>query len=287
MKTFFKQMEPFDYINYLLLLLFAVSTFYPFWNILVISVSTDEAYFADWYHIIPKSFTLDSYLYNFKEVQVLRSLMISIIITTVGTFTAVLLTSMAAYFLSKPYLRTRNFIFRLFIITMFFKGGVIPLYILVARLGLRNTIFALFLPTLLNMFFLIITKNYFAGIPPSLEESARIDGANDFVILFKIIIPTSKPIIATISLFYAVQFWNDWLNGLLYLTERKLYPLSLYLREIISSAITAEVAAVIDIQAPATIRAAAIIITVTPIILVYPFVQKHFVKGILLGATKE
>jgi putative aldouronate transport system permease protein len=137
------------------------------------------------------------------------------------------------------------------------------------------------------MFFLILTKNYFAGMPDSMEESAKIDGANAFIILFRIILPSAKPIIATISLFYAVQFWNDWFNGLLYLTDRKLYPLSLYLREVISAAITQEVAAVLDIQAPATIRASAIVITILPIILIYPFIQKHFVKGIMLGSTKE
>ncbi|UCF96268.1 MAG: carbohydrate ABC transporter permease [Spirochaetaceae bacterium] len=282
-----RKMQAFDYINYAFLILFALTTFYPFWNILVISVSTDKAFFSDWYHIIPKSFTLRSYLHNFQEVRVLRALSVSVFITVVGTVSTVTITSMAAFFLSKPYLRLRNLIFILFVITMFFNGGLIPLYIVVAKLKLRNTVFALFLPTLMNIFFLILTKNYFAGMPDSMEESAKIDGANAFTILFRIILPSAKPIIATISLFYAVQFWNDWFNGLLYLTDRKLYPLSLYLREVISAAITQEVAAVLNIQAPATIRASAIVITIFPIILVYPFIQKHFVKGILLGSTKE
>jgi putative aldouronate transport system permease protein len=282
-----RKIQVFDYFNYTFLILFALTTFYPFWNILVISLSTDQAYFADWYHIIPKSFTLRSYLHNFQEVRVLRALSVSVFITVVGTVSTVIITSMAAFFLSKPYLRLRSLIFILFVITMFFNGGLIPLYIVVAKLKLRNTVFALFLPTLMNMFFLILTKNYFAGMPDSMEESAKIDGANAFTILFRIILPSAKPIIATISLFYAVQFWNDWFNGLLYLTDRKLYPLSLYLREVISAAITQEVAAVLNIQAPATIRASAIVITIFPIILIYPFIQKHFVKGIMLGSTQE
>jgi putative aldouronate transport system permease protein len=282
-----RRMDLFDWVNTALLILFALTTLYPFWNILVVSFSTDQAYFADWYHVVPRSFSLRSYAHNFGEVQVVRSLLNSLFVTAAGTALAVLTTVMAAYFLSKSWLRLQRLFFRLFIFTMFFNGGLIPQYLLVTRLGLRNTLLALFLPSLLSTYFLIITKNYLAGIPESLEESARIDGANDLVILVRIVMPTAKPIVMTISLFYAVQFWNDWFNGLLYLTERRLYPLSLYLREMISNAITTDVAAVLSIQAPATIRAAAIVITVLPIVLVYPFIQKHFVKGILLGASKE
>jgi putative aldouronate transport system permease protein len=282
-----RRMDAFDYINHVLLILFALTTLYPFWNILVVSFATDKAYFADWYHVVPKSFSLRSYAHNFRQVQVVRSMGNSLAITAAGTTLAVLATLMAAYFLSKSYLRLQRLVFKLFIFTMFFNGGLIPQYLLVQKLGLRNTLVALFLPALLNTYFLIITKNYLAGIPESLEESARIDGANDFVILMRIVIPTAKPIVMTISLFYAVQFWNDWFLGLLYLTERRLYPLSLYLRETISNAITTDVAAVLSIQAPATIRAAAIVITVFPIVLVYPFIQKHFVKGIMLGSSKE
>ncbi len=282
-----RRMELFDWLNYALLILFALTTLYPFWNILVVSFSTDKAYFSDWYHVVPKSFSLRSYAHNFRTAQVVRSLSNSLIITAAGTTLAVLATVMAAYFLSKSYLRLQRLVFRLFIFTMFFNGGLIPQYLLVTRLGLRNTLLALFLPPLLSAYFLIITKNYLAGIPESLEESARIDGANDFVILLRIVMPTAKPIVMTISLFYAVQFWNDWFHGLLYLTERRLYPLSLYLRETISNAITTDVAAVLSIQAPATIRAAAIVITVFPIVMAYPSIQKHFVKGIMLGSTKE
>jgi len=282
-----RKIDAFDILNYLLLLIFAFTTLYPFWNILVISFSTDEAYFSDWYHIIPKSFTVDAYMRNFREARVIRALFVSVIVTVSGTALTVTLTSMAAFFLSKPYLRLRRPLFILFVITMFFNGGLIPLYVLMRQLGLRDTLPSLFLPTLMSMYFLILTKNYFADMPESLEESAKIDGANAFTILFRIILPSAKPIIFTITLFYAVQFWNDWFNALLYLTDRKLYPLSFYLREVISSAATQDVAAIVNLQAPATIQASAIIITVFPIVLVYPFIQKHFVKGIMLGSTKE
>ncbi len=282
-----RKFDAIDAAIYLVLFVFAFSTLYPFWNIFVISVSTDEEYFKDWYHIIPKSFTVDAYVHNLKEVRVVRAFFVSVAVTMLGTFGAVAVTSMAAYALSKSYLRLRKVLFLFFVITMFFSGGLIPTYVLVAKIGLRDRIPVLFLPTLMNMYFLILTKNYFSDMPGSLEESARIDGANDFVILFRIIIPSAKPIVYTITLFYAVQFWNDWFNALLYISRQRLYPLSFYLREIISAAVTQEVAAVTELRIPATIRASAIIITVLPIMLVYPFVQKHFVKGILLGSTKE
>lgn len=275
-----------DAVIYTVLLLLAFSTLYPFWNIFVISISTQEAYFRDWYHIIPRSFTLGAYIHNLQEARVVRALLMSFVVTGSGTILAVTVTSMAGYALSKPYLRLRAFLFVMFVVVMFFDGGLIPLYVLIAKSGLRDTIPVLFLPTLLNVFFLILAKNYFTEMPQSLEESARMDGANDFVILFRIIVPSAKPIIYTITLFYSVQFWNDWFNALLYITNHKLYPLAYYLREIVSSAVNQDVAAGAGSGLPATIRASAIVITIVPIVMFYPFVQKHFVKGIMLGATK-
>lgn len=275
-----------DAVIYTVLLLLAFSTLYPFWNIFVISISTQEAYFRDWYHIIPRSFTLGAYIHNLQEARVVRALLMSFVVTGSGTILAVTVTSMAGYALSKPYLRLRAFLFVMFVVVMFFDGGLIPLYVLIAKSGLRDTIPVLFLPTLLNVFFLILAKNYFTEMPQSLEESARMDGANDFVILFRIIVPSAKPIIYTITLFYSVQFWNDWFNALLYITNQKLYPLAYYLREIVSSAVNQDVAAGAGSGLPATIRASAIVITIVPIVMFYPFVQKHFVKGIMLGATK-
>lgn len=281
-----KRLTGFDVLNTLLLLLLALATLYPFWNVLVVSFSTDEAYFKDWYHVVPRSFSLQSYIYNFGNIRTVRALGVSVAIALAGTTVAMLVTSMAAFVLSKGYLRLRKPLFLMFITTMFFNGGLIPMYLVVDRLGMRNTLFALFLPTLLSTYYLILMKNYFSDMPESMEESARIDGANDFTILFRIIMPSAKPIIVTISLFYAVQFWNDWFNALIYLNRRELYPLSYYLRELISSDIVGDTIGVMQVQVPAMIRAAAIVITILPIMLVYPFIQKHFVKGILLGSTK-
>ena len=281
------KMAPFDYINYFILGIFCFLTLYPFWYILIISFSTTKVYYSDWLHIIPKSFSLDAYKYNFQNNQVFLSFLTSVVVTVSGTIISILLTSMTAHFLAKKDIKGRNFIFILFIISMFIHGGLIPSYVLITKLGMRNTIFALFIPLSINNYFLILTKNYFSKMSPSLEESARLDGANELIILFRIIIPVAKPMIATIALYYAVQFWNDWFSPMLYLSNQKMYPLSLYLRGLISAATSSIDTGDYTSGSPATIRAAVIIITITPIICVYPFLQKHFVKGIMLGAVKE
>ena len=277
----------FDYVNYAILVAFCFSTFYPFWHVLVISFATPQMYYLDRFHLIPRSFTLEAYQYNFAEPQVFRSFFTSIRVTVSGTSLAMFVTICTGYFLSKREIRGRNLIFFFFVLTMFIQGGIIPRYVLIAQLGMRNTLFALFVPLAINMYFLILAKNYFITMPKSLEESARLDGANDLVVLFRIVVPTSMPIIATLSLFYAVQFWNDWFSPMIYLSDRSKAPLSLYLRGLIATATSAIDQGDYTQHTPATIRAAVIIITMTPIILVYPFLQKYFVKGILVGAIRE
>lgn len=279
----------FDVANTLVLLLVCFLTFYPFWQQLVISFSTSEAYFKDWFHIVPRSFTLHAYRYNFQNPQVFLSFVNSVLVSAAGTVMAMLLTTSAGYFLSKNRVRGRNLLFVIFILTMFIDGGLVPRYILVTRtLGMRNSLLALFIPSALNVYFIVLMKNYFQHMPESLEESAKIDGANDLVVLARIVVPTSRPIIATISLFYAVGFWNDWFHGMIFLSQRTLFPLSLYLRDVISAATsTIAVTGGIETEVPATVRGAIIMITIVPIVCVYPFLQRHFIKGIMLGATKE
>ncbi len=277
----------FDIVNYACLTIVAFVTLYPFWNIMIVSFATPAAYYAGRYNIIPRSFTLDAYIYNFSNPQVFLSFLTSITVTVLGTTLSLLITSMTAWVLSKRRLAGRNVLFFLFVLTMFINGGLIPFYVLISKLGMRNTLFVLFIPQTINMFFLILTKNYFVTMPVSLEESAKLDGANDFVILFRIILPIAKPIVATISLFYAAQFWNDWFTPMIFLSRIDLYPLSLYLKNLLGEATSAIDQGVITVSTPATVRASVIMITITPIILVYPFLQKHFVKGVLLGAVKE
>ena len=280
-----QRMQPFDVFNYFLLLVATLVTLYPFWYILVVATATERGFFADYYHIIPKSFTLTSFQTALSRPLVYVAFFVSVLVTTAGTALSLLLTSMGAYVLSKNDLPGRNFMFRLIIFTMFFSGGLIPLYILLTSLGMRNSLLVLFVPNAINTFNLILMKNYFAtSVPQSLEDSAKIDGYNEIQILFRIVLPTSMPIVATIGLFYSVYFWNDWFFPMLFISDAKLYPLSMVMRNLVVSATSVFVP--IDVV-PEMLKAAVIAISIIPIMMVYPFIQKHFVKGIMLGAVKE
>lgn len=277
-----------DIAIYLGLTIFCFMTVYPFWNILVISFSTQEAYLSSDYHLIPSTFTTQAYAFNLENPALIRSLINSLIITSVGTVNSLIWTTITAYFLSKRSLTFVSIIFTLFIITLFFDGGLVPKFVLIRQLGLRNNLLAVILPFTINPFYLILTRSYFLGRNMEVEEAAIVDGAGAFTILFRIIVPTSKPILATIGLFYAVQYWNDWFWPMIYFSDRDLFPLALYLRNVVSQATAFTMdTGVIGAQNPATIRASTIVLTILPIVLVYPFVQRYFVHGILLGSSKE
>jgi putative aldouronate transport system permease protein len=280
----------FDVVNSILLALLCFLTVYPFWHQLIVSTSTTEAYYSDWFHIISTSLTLQPYRFALSNPQVPRSFVISILVTVCGTAGGLFLCMVAAYFLSKSYLRLRNLIFFLFILTHFIQGGLIPFYYVVTSLGMRNTYLALFVPYFMEVYYIILMKNYFQNMDPSLEESARLDGASEMQVLFRIVAPTAKPILAAIGLFLAVRFWNDWLPGTIFLSDNRMYPMALYVRSIIMDVARTTEAMLSDIYelaVPATVRAAVIIIMTVPIIMVYPFLQRHFVQGIMLGATKD
>jgi putative aldouronate transport system permease protein len=188
----------------------------------------------------------------------------------------------------------RNALLTIVVFTMFFSGGLIPYYLTVKAVGLVNNILVLIIPLGINTFNLIIMKNFFTTIPPSLEESAKIDGANDLYVLWKVVLPTSAPILATITLFYAVDRWNEWWHAMLFISNRDMFPLQMVLREILfdfsqmmGSAIGASIrASKVNIY-PRSVQMAIVVVTAVPILLVYPFLQKHFTKGILLGSLKE
>jgi putative aldouronate transport system permease protein len=277
-------------VNYTVLGLLCFLTIYPFWQQLVISTSTTQAFYNDWFHIIPTSFTLQPYLYALSNPQVPRSFLISVGVTLGGSLSGLLLCMAAAYFLSKEYLRLRNVIFFLFILTHFIRGGLIPFYYVVTTLGMRNTYLALFIPYLMEVYYIILMKNYFHQMDRSLEESARLDGASELQVLFRIVAPTAKPILAAIGLFMAVRFWNDWLPGTLFLSDNSMYPMALYVRYIlldVAQTTEAMLSDIYELAVPETLRAAVIIIMTVPIIMIYPFLQRHFVQGIMIGATKD
>jgi putative aldouronate transport system permease protein len=275
----------FDLINYTFLFLFTLLTLYPFWYTLVVATSTQEGFFSSLFHVIPNSFSLESFSAALGMPTIYTSFGISVLVTVCGTVLSLFLTSMGAYVLSKGDLEGRNFMFRMILFTMFFGGGLVPFYILLTQMGFRNNLLVLFVPSAMNTFNMILMKNYFATtVPQSLEDSARIDGLNDFQILFRIVLPTSMPIVATISLFFAVSYWNNWFMAMLFISKSKLLPLSLVLRNLVLSARSMYVPPSV---VPQMVKASVIIISIVPIVMVYPFIQKHFVKGIMLGAVKE
>lgn len=281
-----KKFHLFDVFNYLLLGFITLVTIYPFWYVLVISLSTQEGFYQDIYHIIPNSFSLETYKYAFTNEQIFRSLAVSLTVTVLGVLLSLILTAMGAYVLSKKNLKGRKQLFIFMIFTMFFNGGIVPLYVLVNSLHMRDSMWALIIPMAINTFNLILMMNYFSSLPESLEESAKIDGCNDYQILFKIILPSSKPIVMTIILFYAVFYWNDWFLAMLFISDQEMYPLSLFLRNMILSSQNF-MSTGLARQVPEMLKATIIIISVIPVLLFYPFVQKHFVQGIMLGSVKE
>jgi putative aldouronate transport system permease protein len=209
-------------------------------------------------------------------------------VTTVGTFNSLLWTVVAAYFLSKRKLALVAVISTMFLITLFFDGGLVPNFVNIRQLGLRDNLLAIILPFTIHPFYLMLTIAYFANRNPEIEEAAIVDGAGVLTVLFRIVLPTSKPILATIGLFYAVQYWNDWFWPMIYLTSKQLTPLALFLRNVVSQSTQIAIdPGVAGNENAATVRAATLIIAILPIILVYPFVQRYFVHGIMLGSTKE
>jgi len=283
----------FDTFNYTAMVLLMIVTLYPFWNILVSSVSSPGAISAKGAMLIwPEGFNLNSYKLVFKNPAILTGYRNTIFLVVVGTSINMLLTIFGAYALSRKWLMGRKYMMLLITIPMLFGGGLIPSYLLVRQLGLYDTLWALILPGAVSSWNVIMTRTYFLSIPDSLEESAIIDGANDFDILFHITVPVSVPIMAVMILFYAVGHWNAWFAASIYLRNQDLFPLQLILRRIL---ITGARANEFDLgyisgaerqQIFKGLKYATVIVATVPILLVYPFIQKYFVKGIMLGSLK-
>ncbi|GHV45244.1 putative ABC transporter permease protein YtcP [Clostridia bacterium] len=278
-----------DTVIYLVLTLMALSTLLPFANVLAKSVSADWAVVTGKVGILPVGFQIDTMAHVVRSSMFLGAFGVSALITLTGTALAIVLTALTAYPLSKPELPGRKPFMLVFVFTMLFSGGLIPGYLLIKNLGLMNNLFALILPGMLSVYNMLIIKNYYESLPESLEESARLDGASALTILFRIILPLSTPVLATISLFYAVGFWNDYIGPMLYITKASLKPLQLYLRDLVMMAANPNTQLSADqmMNLPAEgVRAATIIASTIPIVLVYPYLQKYFIKGILIGSVK-
>jgi putative aldouronate transport system permease protein len=207
----------------------------------------------------------------------------------VATLISMVLTTCYAYVLAKHRLKGRALLVGLAVFTMFFNGGLIPNYVLVSALGLRNTLWAIVLPNAINVFNLLVMKAFFESLPAELEEAAAVDGLNTYGILWRIVLPLSKAVLATMVLFYAVMFWNSWFAGFLYLDRAELFPVTVYLRNLIAGATSGSdqaAASETALQIAASIPAVTIVLTMLPIMLVYPFIQRYFVSGVMLGAVK-
>ena len=281
----------FDVFNVLLLSLITLIALYPFLYVVFVSFSNANEY-AAYTGIVykPVGFSLAAYKAVFSNKDIYTGYMNTLFYVVVGTACNVIMTSIGAYVISRKNFMWRKPITTMIVVTMFFSGGLIPNYLLIKSLGLLNSRMALIIPTVISTYNLMILKTAFFNLPDSIEEAAKIDGANDFVILFQIIFPLTLPSIAVITLYYAVGHWNSWFNAMIYLSDRDLYPLQLVLREILISNsmdnMLMDSSAAEKEQISQTIQYATIMVATVPILLLYPFLQKYFVKGVMIGAVK-
>ncbi|WJH32464.1 carbohydrate ABC transporter permease [Paenibacillus sp. CC-CFT747] len=278
----------FDIFNYLLLLLVALVVFLPIMHVLMSSFATVEEMARKPFILIPETFTLVAYRYVLSTGAVFKALGVSAGITIVGTAVSMFTTSLMAYGLTRRDLDGRKVINFLIVFTMLFSGGLIPTFLVVKELGLINSYWALIIPNAVSAFNLVIMRSFFMNLPDGIEESARIDGCSDFGTLFRIVLPLSMAVIATISLFYAVYFWNSYLSAILYINDAEKWPLQVLLRQIVlvASGISADTANDFVQPPEQTVKMAVIVIATVPILLVYPFLQKYFAKGALVGSVK-
>lgn len=288
-----RKISLFDIILFLVFGLIAVITIYPFYNVFIVSLSNTLASATYSPYLYPHVIDFTGYRTIMNDPYFFKSLGTTLFVTIVGTTLNMVFSVTAAYVLSRKRLIGRKVFLSLILFTMLFSGGLIPTYLVVSGLGLDNSIWSMIFPGMISTYYLIIMKNYFVGLPVSLEEAARIDGANEFVVMTRIFIPISKPFMATFLLFYAVERWNEWWNAYLYISDKNIKPLQIYLRDVLvnfNSQLATQAQSIMDSHNKVfiqSIQMATIIITMLPILCVYPFVQKYFVKGVLVGSVKE
>jgi len=288
-----KEDKVFDIINFFLVAIILLLVVYPLYFIIIASISDPNMIYEGKVWLLPKELTLEGYQRIFGDSKIWLGYKNSIIYTVVGTIVNVSFTLMAAYALSRKDLYGRNVIMFLFLMTMFFSGGLIPTYLVVKNLGLLNTMWALILPKAVAVWNVIVAKTFFeSSIPNELLEAARIDGCSDVKFFWKIVLPLSKPIVAVMVLFYAVGHWNSYFDALIYLNNENLYPLQLILRNILiqNQASTMMISDLDSLAAKQRvselIKYGVIIVASIPLLIVYPFVQKYFVKGVMIGGIK-
>jgi len=280
----------FNLTNATILTIIALLTVLPFIHVLGSSFATGAEIAEKRFLIFPTIFTLSAYKYIFSTDTVIKAIGVSVFVTVVGTLWSMFISTLTAYGLSRRDLAGRRYIMFFFVFTMLFNGGLIPTFIIVQQTGLLDSLASLIIPVTINVFNMIILRTFFQNLPAGLEESAKIDGASDFGILFRIVIPCSLPAIATISLFYAVTYWNTYMHAILYLSDAAKWPVQVLLRQIVvlATGIAYDSAEYTDIPPPSqSVKMAVIVVATIPVLLVYPFLQKYFAQGALLGSIKE
>ena len=283
----------FNITNIFVMALIAFSTIYPFWYVLVISFNSGIDTLKGGVYFFPRVWTLENYYVVFKQKEILQGFQISILRTIIGTIVSVFFTAMVAYAISKKELYMRKLYVTLGTITMYFGGGLIPTFILISKwLGMGNKFIVYIIPPMFSFWGVVIFQGFFREIPSSLEESAKIDGANELYIFYKIVIPIAKPALATMALFSGVGHWNSWFDNYLYVTSPKLQTLSLYLYKTVNQFSVrgkSEFESFLGSSVSVTqlsVQCATIFVAIFPIIMIYPFLQKYFVKGIMIGSVK-
>lgn len=285
------QEAAFDYFNFVFMLIICFVTIYPIWYVLVNSFNEGNDAMRGGIYWWPRVFSIDSYKAVFANNGIMLAMGVTVAKTLIGTVVHVLFTAMVAYAFSRKELIGRNVYMLIGTVTLFFSGGLIPYYLLIRDLGMLDSFLVYIIPAMFSFFDLIIFLSFFQEIPDALEEAAKIDGANDFKIFYQIILPVSMPVVATIALFHGVYQWNDYFTGMIYINKSDLQPIQTYLYRVVAqsssnqmmAATTGSVAKTVSSQ---SIKLATMVVTTLPIVLVYPFLQKYFVKGFMIGSIK-
>lgn len=282
-----RKLSIFNVVNTLLLLLVAACTLYPVWYITVISFSDTVSVLQGQVTLFPKGFNIDAYVEVLKDDKIPRAYLNTIYYTALGTFINLLFTSISAYPLAQRNFVGRKFWMLAIVLTMFLNAGMIPTFMVVKGLGLIDTVWALVLPNAIWTFELIILKSFYENMSSQIREAAKIDGASEYRILFSIVIPLSKPALASIGLFYFMGHWNSFFLPLIYLNDKDMFPLQIVLRDMLIFNTESD-ASLVDraALAPQSMKNATIVLSMIPVLLIYPFAQKYFAKGVMLGAEK-
>ncbi|AYV67449.1 MULTISPECIES: carbohydrate ABC transporter permease [Niallia] len=285
-----KQYKVFKVFNVCILLIIIFCTLYPFINVVAQSFSSESYINSGQVNLIPKGFNVDTYEKVLSDTMFWINYKNTVVYTVVGTIISMFLTTMFAYALSKRRLVGRRFLTVFAVFTMFFNGGLIPNYVLINSLGFGNTMWAIVIPGAISIYNMLIMKSFFENMPEELEEAASIDGLSTYGILLKIVLPLSKAVMATMVLFYAVAYWNSWFSAFIYMDKKELFPVTIYLRNMIAGTTGGMSAGATSAdnltQISANIKSVTMVLTILPILTVYPFVQKYFVSGVMLGSIK-